>query len=285
MSLLIISGISGSGKTLVSHYLEDMGYFCIDNLPPQMLLGVSRLQASTPSARKMAVVVDSRSQELFEALDNELNALNKQGVEYKLMFIYTEPDIILNRYKQTRRKHPLANSTDTLEEAIKKEYELCRPIQQRADIEIDTTHLRNQQLRNAIIDMFKEDSYEGLTVKLISFGYRNGLPNEADLVFDVRCLPNPFYIEELRQHDGLEDVVYDYVFSFEQSRKMGDSIVSFLKDFLPYYEAEGKSELIVGIGCTSGHHRSVSMTRYLKEKLDGTNYRVLMVSRDIDKDF
>ena len=285
MSFLIISGISGSGKSLVSNYLEDMGFFCIDNLPPQLLLPVSKLQTDSPSARKLAVVIDSRSQEMFETLDNELNQLDSQGIEYKLVFIYTEPEVILNRYKQTRRKHPLANSTATLQDAIDKEYILCKPIQARADLEIDTTHLKNQQLRKTIIDMFKEDEFEGLTVKLISFGYRNGVPNEADLVFDVRCLPNPFYIEELRNHDGMEDVVYDYVMSFPQSQQMGTKIADFLKTFLPYYENEGKSELVVGIGCTSGHHRSVTMARDIRKRMQGSNYRILMVNRDIDKDF
>ena len=284
MSLLIISGISGSGKSTACNTLEDMGYFCIDNLPPQLLLPVAKLQAEGQT-KKMAVVIDSRSRNMFDTFLSELDELDENGIKYRLVFIYTEPDVILTRFKQTRRRHPLSDVYKTLEEAIDAEYRLCQPIQERADIEIDTTYLNIRQLRENVADLFRESEYEDLTIKLVSFGYRNGIPNEADLVFDVRCLPNPFYIPELKEHTGEEDPVYDYVFSFDQSKVMGDKIVEFMKYFLPYYVEEGKKELVVALGCTSGHHRSVAFVRYLEEKLKDTNYQVVTVNRDINKEF
>ena len=286
MSLLIISGLSGAGKSLVSNCLEDLGYFCIDNLPPQLLSAVSKLQADSTSASKMAVVIDSRSQEMFETLNAELDRLNEQGINYKLVFLFAESDVLLNRYKQTRRKHPLmSEQIPSLEDAIEKEIEQTQAIKHRADYQIDTSHLKNAQLRKTIIDMFREADYDGITLKLMSFGYRNGLPNEADLVFDVRCLPNPFYIDELRNFNGLDKEVYDYVFSFEQSRNMGDDIANFITTYMPYYTTEGKNELIVAIGCTSGHHRSVSFVTYVRNKLKDSKYQIIEIHRDIDKEF
>ena len=286
MKLLIISGISGSGKSMAINALEDIGYYCIDNLPPQLLLPVSRLIQGNVANRNLAVVIDSRSKEMFESLSSELDTLNANNIRYQLVFIYAEKEVILNRYKQTRRKHPLiSDQIPTLQEAIEKEYELCRQIQNRADTVIDTTRLTSTRFRNTIIETFKLTDYEGMTVKLISFGYRNGIPNEADIVYDVRCMPNPFYIEELKPLSGLDDEVYDYVFSFAQSVSMGEKMVEFLSEFLPYYQQEGKSELVVAIGCTSGHHRSVSFTRYLQQQLNKLNYEIITVHRDIEKAF
>lgn len=286
MGLLIISGLSGAGKSLVSNCLEDLGYFCVDNLPPQLLSAVAKLQADNPTAKNLAIVVDSRSQEMFETFNAELDKLDKEGFDYKLIFLGADKDVILNRYKQTRRKHPLVNEQmPSLEDAIDKEIVLMMPIRNRADYQIDTSHLKNAQLRQTIVDMFRETDYAGITIKLISFGYRNGIPNEADLVFDVRCMPNPFYLEELRDKSGLDQEVYDYVFSFEQSREMADDIVNFIDKFMPHYVEEGKNELIVAVGCTSGHHRSVSFVKKIKQQLDGLKYQVIEIHRDIDKEF
>ncbi len=286
MSLLIISGYAGSGKSLVCNTLEDMGYYCIDNLPPQLLLPVCRLQTDNPTTKNMAVVIDSRSQEMFNTFLSELDQLEKASIEYSLLFIYTESDVVLNRFKQTRRKHPLiSDKTPTLEGAIEKEAELCQPIMDKADIVIDSTNLKAQQLKQTIIDTFSTGSFAGLTIKLISFGYRNGIPNEADLVFDVRCMPNPFYCEDLRNHTGLEDCVYEYVFNHPQAQEMSVKILDFVKTFLPYYVDEGKNELVIAIGCTSGHHRSVAFVKNIEEALKETNYHLVIVHRDIDKEF
>ena len=286
MSLLIISGLSGAGKSLVCNNLEDIGYFCIDNLPPKLLIPVCRLQLDNVTTKNMAIVVDSRSQEMFEDFITELDALKEQNMDYQLIFITCERDTLLTRFKQTRRKHPLVSAkSPSLEEAINREIEICLPVMDRADIVIDTTHLKVGQLRQNIIDAFKDADYGGMTIKLISFGYRHGIPNESDLVYDVRCLPNPFYIDELKHNSGLDDNVYEYVFGFEQSVSMAEKIMDFLYEFIPYYQREGKNELVVSIGCTSGHHRSVSFVRYIEEKLKKTQYRTVIVHRDIDKEY
>ncbi|MBQ1315182.1 MAG: RNase adapter RapZ [Erysipelotrichaceae bacterium] len=286
MSLLIISGLSGAGKSVVCNNLEDIGYFCIDNLPPQLLIPVCRLQLDNPTTRNLVIVVDSRSQAMFDSFLSELNELKKQNIDYQLLFITCEPETLLGRFKQTRRKHPLVSrNVPSLEDAIQKDIEICRPVMEQADVVIDTTHLRPQQLRQNIIDMFKDADYDGMTIKLISFGYRNGIPNESDLVYDVRCLPNPFYVDELKHCSGLDDNVYDYVFSFPQSVSMSGKIMDFLYEFIPYYQSEGKNELVVSIGCTSGHHRSVSFVRYIDEKLRAAGSRTVVVHRDIDKEY
>ena len=283
MNVLIISGISGSGKSLASNTLEDLGYFCIDNLPAKLLSQACKLQGSLQ--KRLAVVIDSRSQD-YDTLNEELDKLKEEGIDYKLLFIYANSSVIMNRFKQTRRKHPLVSARiPSLEEAIRREYELCLPIQMRADYEIDTSHLSAGKMKETLTEMFSEGPYSAMTVKLVSFGYRNGLPSEADLIYDVRCLPNPFYIPELRNFSGLDDPVYDYVFSFEQSKIMGEKILDFLHVFLPYYAEEGKTELVVALGCTSGHHRSVSFVRRLQEGLRDSAYRVVVIHRDIEKEF
>lgn len=286
MSILIISGLAGSGKSLVCNSLEDLGYYCIDNLPPQLLLPVCRLQTDNPTTRNMVVVVDSRSQEMFETFMSELDVLKENGIEFRLVFIYTDPEVLMNRFKQTRRKHPLiSDRIPTLEEAITREMEICRMVMDRADVVIDTTNLRTQQLQQTIRDTFSLTDHNDLMVKLISFGYRNGIPNEADLVFDVRCMPNPYYVPQLSQLTGLDQEVYDYVFSFEQSHQMADMITSFITTFLPYYVKEGKNELVIAIGCTSGHHRSVCFVKKTAERLAGSDSHLVVVHRDIDKEF
>mgnify|MGYP002870090073 CR=1 FL=1 len=283
MNILIISGISGSGKSLACNTLEDLGYFCIDNLPAQLLPQACKINNSLK--KKMAIVVDSRSQD-YSTLNEQLDRLDADKVNYKLLFIYSEADVIMNRFKQTRRKHPLiSEQIPSLEEAIQKEYTLCKPIQERADYQIDTTYLTAAKLKKSLSDLFGEEGYEGMTIKLVSFGYRNGLPNEADIVVDVRCLPNPFYIPEMRNLSGLDDEVYNYVFSFEQSRTMGEKLMEYLEYFLPYYMEEGKTELVIALGCTSGHHRSVSFVRYMQEKCRVFHNKVVVIHRDIEKDY
>lgn len=286
MSILIISGISGAGKSLACNTLEDAGYFCIDNLPPQLLLPVCQMQMDSQIRRNLAIVVDSRSLERFNSFNAELDRLDQNGIDYKLLFIYTSPEVILKRFKQTRRTHPLVSEeTPSLQEAINKEYELCRSIQERADYQIDTTNLKSGQFRDLLLKTFSEEEYRGLSVKLVSFGYRNGIPSEADLVYDVRCMPNPFYIDELKQKDGTDQEVYDFVFNFSQSHLMEDKIMEFITTFMPFYQEEGKNELVIAIGCTSGHHRSVAFVESITKKLRDQGHRVVTIHRDIDKEF
>lgn len=282
MSVLVISGISGAGKSVALHTLEDVGYYCIDNLPPALLGAVSKLNVNN----KLAVTIDSRSLDKYETVLVEMENLKKEGIEIHSLFLYCEKDIILKRYKQTRRKHPLlSEETPTLEMAIEKEFDLCQSVMEEFDVVIDTSYTNNSKLRQLIIDTYTQNDYKGIIIKLISFGYKNGLPSEADLVYDVRCMPNPFYIEKLRNHTGLEDCVFDYVFSFEQANTFASMMSEFIKKSLPYYIEEGKNELVIGIGCTSGHHRSVSFVRKLTEDLKELNQRIIVIHRDIEKDF
>lgn len=282
MSVLVVSGISGAGKSVFLKALEDIDYYCIDNLPPALLVAVSKLNVN----KKLAVVIDVRSNELYDTLLNEVDNLKRENIDYTLVFLDCDKDSILSRYKYTRRSHPLISQKHpTLESAIDYEYELCKRVKNEADIVIDTTHFNPVQLRQYIIDAFKQDGYKSLTIKLISFGYKNGLPLEADLVYDVRCLPNPFYIAELKMSSGLDDNVFDYVFSFKQSEVFGEKIFDFIKYALPYYVEEGKNELVVAIGCTSGRHRSVAFVRHLERKIEQLNHRIITFHRDIEKEF
>jgi len=280
--VLVISGISGAGKSVFLKTLEDIGYYCIDNLPPALLVAVSKLNVN----KKLAVVIDVRSNELYDTLLNEIDNLKKENIEYTLVFLDCDRDTILNRYKYTRRSHPLISEEHpTLESAIDYEYRMCKRVKNEADIVIDTSHFNHSQLRQYAIDSFKQDDYKSLTIKLISFGYKNGLPLEADLVYDVRCLPNPFYIAELKMNSGLDDNVYNYVFSFEQSEVFAQKIFDFIKYALPYYVEEGKNELVVAIGCTGGRHRSVAFTRHLENLLKDLKHRIITYHRDINKEF
>ncbi len=287
MSLLIISGISGSGKSQVSNALEDLGYFCIDNLPPQMLTPVAKLSQDDSVARDLCVVIDARSQNMFQTFKTEFARLRADHIDCKLVFISCEKDTILDRYKQTRRSHPLmvSNPQLSLTDAIDADYEMCRPVMALADYVIDTTHLSIQQLKRLVTDTFKQSDYQGLTIKLISFGYRNGIPADADLVLDVRCMPNPYYVAELKQLSGLDQAVYDYVFSFAQARTLADKYIDLVEYALPFYVEEGKAELDIAIGCTSGHHRSVAFVRNFEARLQHNDCNVVVIHRDIQQPY
>jgi len=285
--MYVISGISGSGKSQVSNALEDIGFFCIDNLPPQMLVPVAKLAQDNPAIKDLCVVIDARSQNMFRTFQTELSKLKSDKIDCKLIFITCEQDVILDRYKQTRRNHPLmvANPAMSLTDAIKMDFAICQPIMELADYVFDTTHLTIQQLKKMAIDTFKQSDYTGLTIKLVSFGYRNGIPADADLVLDVRCMPNPFYVAELKTHTGLDQDVYDFVFSYEQSRRLADKFIDMLEYALPYYVEEGKMELVVAVGCTSGHHRSVAFVRNFAARLEHTDYNIVVIHRDLQQPY
>jgi len=282
MSLLVISGISGAGKTQAATTLEDIGYNVVDNLPPSLLLAVSKLN----EANNVAVIIDSRSKDKYDTLLEECNKLKQAGIEYQLVFLDCEQDVILGRYKETRRTHPLTSKKyPTLESAIEHEYQLSKEIKDAADIVIDTTKIDSHQLKKLIKDTFKLEDYQGITIKLISFGFKNGLPSEADLVYDVRCMPNPFYINELKPLSGNDQEVVDYIFGFEQSTRLLNMMNDFIHFSLPYYIEEGKNELVIGIGCTSGHHRSVAFVNKIRPLLEDLGYNIVVIHRDIDKRF
>ena len=281
MKTLVISGLSGAGKSKAASYLEDMGYYIVDNMPAAMILKFAEFAQSSRYER-VALVYDVRTSTAFTELFGVLDQLTAMGCDCSLLFLEASSETIIKRYKETRRRHPLSGRTDTLEEAVLREQELLSGVRARADVVIDTTRLSTAQLQQEMLRRFGEGCGEsGMSVTVTSFGFKHGLPLDADLVFDVRCLPNPFYQEELRHKTGLDDPVRDYVFSFQESRGLLEQIRGFLRYTLPLYAGEGKTELVVAIGCTGGHHRSVAMTHAAAEFCRELGYPTREVHRDI----
>lgn len=281
MKTLIISGLSGAGKSKAASYLEDMGYYIVDNMPAAMILKFAEF-ARGSCYERVALVYDVRTAISFTEIFGVLEQLKELGCACSLLFLEASAETIIKRYKETRRRHPLAEKTDTLEQAVLREQELLSPVRARADVVIDTTHLPTAQLQQEMIRLFGSgEGQEGMGITVTSFGFKHGLPLDADLVFDVRCLPNPFYLEELRHKTGLDAPVRDYVFSFKESQGLLEQMQSFLDYALPLYAGEGKTALVVAVGCTGGHHRSVAMTHALARFCQDKGYPTREIHRDI----
>ena len=285
MEILIISGLSGAGKSRAASFLEDMGFYIVDNMPAAMILKYAEYCAGgSQRYDKVALVYDVRTSnsptELFDVLDT----LKHSGV-CSLLFLEAEPETIIKRYKETRRRHPLMKQADSLEKAVLEEKDMMAPLRQRADYIIDTTHLSTAQLRGELLRNFGSGAAEkeGMTVSVTSFGFKHGLPMEADLVFDVRFMPKPYYIQELREKTGLDRAVSDYVFSFQQTHDYMAKLRDLLAFTLPLYAEEGKTELVIAIGCTGGHHRSVAVTHALAADIRDLGYRVRENHRDMNR--
>ena len=285
MEILIISGLSGAGKSRAASFLEDMGFYIVDNMPAAMILKFAEFCAGgSQRYDKVALVYDVRTSnsptELFDVLDT----LKHSGV-CSLLFLEAEPETIIKRYKETRRRHPLMKQADSLEKAVLEEKDMMAPLRQRADYIIDTTHLSTAQLRGELLRNFGSGAAEkeGMTVSVTSFGFKHGLPMEADLVFDVRFMPNPYYIQELREKTGLDRAVSDYVFSFQQTHDYMAKLRDLLAFTRPLYAEEGKTELVIAIGCTGGHHRSVAVTHALAADIRDLGYRVRENHRDMNR--
>ena len=285
MEILIISGLSGAGKSRAASFLEDMGFYIVDNMPAAMILKFAEFCAGgSQRYDKVALVYDVRTSnsptELFDVLDT----LKHSGV-CSLLFLEAEPETIIKRYKETRRRHPLMKQADSLEKAVLEEKDMMAPLRQRADYIIDTTHLSTAQLRGELLRNFGSGAAEkeGMTVSVTSFGFKHGLPMEADLVFDVRFMPNPFYIEDLRPRTGLDQAVADYVFHFPQTQDYMRRLEDLLAFSLPLYAEEGKTSLTIAVGCTGGHHRSVAVTHALAGFIHGLGYQVLENHRDMTR--
>lgn len=286
MEFIIVTGMSGAGKSKVIDALEDIGYFCVDNIPPHLLCKFADLhKISGGSIDKIAVVVDSRGRDMFRNFLSSLDELRKQDIRFRLLFLDADDTILLKRYKEGRRKHPLLDGSGiiTIEEAIRLERTLLASARQRADYVIDTSQMAVSQLKERTVNIFMEDASRAMLVHCMSFGFKNGLPSEADLVFDVRCLPNPFYVPELKEHTGLEKSVHDYVMQFAQSRQLLEKLMDLLDFLLPLYMEEGKSQLVVAIGCTGGKHRSVVFAQELSRHISQKNVHVIVNHRDKDK--
>lgn len=285
MEMLIITGMSGAGKSRAIDTMEDIGYYCVDNMPVKLIGKFAELaNQSEGSISKMAVVVDARGGSMFQDLGNVLDELDRSEIEYKLLFLDCDNDILLTRYKETRRKHPLLKGENTsLEQAIAKEREILFEARQRADYIIDTTHLAPLQLKEKLLSIFLDDISSGMLINCMSFGFKHGVPREADLVFDVRCLPNPFYIKELKYKTGMDFEVSDYVMSWPQSQELYRKLEELIDFLIPLYISEGKSQLVIAVGCTGGKHRSVTFAEKLFNHLLDKGKKVTVNHRDITK--
>ncbi len=287
MKLLIVTGMSGSGKSSVMDVLEDIGYYCIDNIPPKLIsrfVDLCRMTDNPPE--KVAVAVDIRSGDMFAEIFLSWQALrSEQDVEVKVIFIEASDEVLIKRYKETRRKHPLDEKfSGNMHEAIKYEREQLSQLREIADYYIETSLLSSSQLKEQVKELFLTKTSDSLSIKVMSFGFKYGVSTESDLVFDVRCLPNPYYIDELRCHTGCENCVRDYVMSFEQSQKLLEKLKDLIDYLIPLYIHEGKSQLVIAFGCTGGKHRSVTFAELIAKHLISEDYRVQKYHRDITKD-
>ena len=279
-----IIGLSGAGKTRVINALEDIGFYCVDNIPPALLGGFADLCYS-PAAHhgRSAIVMDSRSGKMFRELPHALEELRCRHIPYCILFLEASAEVLLRRYKETRRRHPLLDECDgCLEDAIREERRLLKPIRDAADYIIDTTSLSPSQLRGRIVTIFEGETTPML-ISCQSFGFRNGLPQDADLVFDVRCLPNPYYVPELKEHDGTEGPVRDYVMNAAATEEFWRRLTPIVDYLLPQYRQEGRTELVLAIGCTGGRHRSVAIAAALNDHLLSKGLDSTNINRDVDK--
>jgi UPF0042 nucleotide-binding protein len=283
MRFVIVTGLSGAGKSQVSRFMEDIGFYCIDNMPPKLLKSFAEICYQS-KLDKVAIVTDLRGGEMFTQIFDALEKLQKSDYDYEILFLEAADEALIKRYKETRRKHPLISENDTVIDAITKERAVLSKIRAVSHNIIDTSNLTVTQLKEQITSIYKEgNKYEGIVTYVVSFGFKHGVPLDADLVFDVRFLPNPFYFAGLKEMTGEDKPVSDFVMKYSQSqeflRKLND-MVSFL---IPYYIEEGKSQLVIGIGCTGGQHRSVTIAKELYSHLKAEGHNVFLRHRDIEK--
>jgi UPF0042 nucleotide-binding protein len=285
MELLIISGLSGAGKSRAAAILEDMDFYCVDNMPVVLMPKFVELCLVTRGRyERVALVTDVRARENFEELFKALDEIREMGCDHKILFIEASIESIVKRYKETRRRHPLDQEGRDLEQAVQRENAMLMPVRVRADYIIDTSELTLGQLQRKLFKIFKEGHDDkAINIEVKSFGFKYGLPMEADLVFDVRFLPNPFYVNELRELSGLDGPVHDYIFKFEQTRKFMQYLSTMVEFLLPNYVEEGKHNLMICIGCTGGHHRSVAIAKALADTIAEKGYPVHCTHRDIEK--
>ncbi len=277
--------MSGAGKSQAANTLEDLGWYCIDNMPAQLILKFAELySAASGKIEKVAFVMDIRGEAEFGTLFSELDILRARGFNCRTVFLDCADDVIISRYKFTRRTHPLVAANGmSITEALKAEREILSAAASRADYSIDTTKMTPAQLKEKIYAIANTDTVSGLLVTCMSLGFKHGAANEADLVFDVRCFPNPYYYDELKEHTGLEACVRDFVFSHEETLKFTDKLYDMIDYLLPLYRNEGKAQLIIAIGCTGGKHRSVAITEALASHIKKAGYNTVTIHRDITK--
>ena len=280
----VVTGLSGSGKTQVVRFLEDRGFFCIDNMPPMLIPQVAQLFVSMNGKYdRIAFVVDTRVGEFINELLDNLKTLRDSGYPCKLLFLDADDETLVKRYKETRRVHPLSGNKGLLD-SIQRERKILQQLFLAADYVINTSKMSLHELSSELKKIYdKDETGTNLTIDISAFGFKYGLPLDSDLVFDVRCFPNPFYIDELKEKTGLDTEVRDYVMGFSQSQEFMKKLEDMILFLLPLYIEEGKTSLTVAIGCTGGKHRSITMAYLLGEFLTQKGYKVNMVYRDVEK--
>ncbi len=287
MEFLIFTGLSGAGKSNALKTMEDIGYYCVDNIPATLLRVFYDLceKSTDPLMKKVAVVIDVRGGTSFEYVTIEIHKMRKENKNLKIFFLDAKDDVLITRFKETRRHHPLYDkvSDRSTKAALQLERESLSIIKKSADFFIDTTYMSNKQLSERLRNIFLEKSSDSLIITFLSFGFKYGIPLEADIVFDARCLPNPYYIPELKPLTGLDLSVNEYVLNSKTTQEFMEKILEFLDYSIPLYQKEGKSEIVVAIGCTGGKHRSVTLARSFNNHFLKKGYKSTIQHRDIWK--
>ena len=285
MEFIIISGLSGAGKSKVASFLEDIGFYVVDNMPAPLMPKFAELCMAGPGRYdRVALVTDIRGGQTFDGLFDALHELHRMGCAYKILFVEASVETIIKRYKETRRMHPLSSTSRSLDEAVRQERTVLAPVRQRAEYIIDTSALSTAKLRGEVLRLFGDGgSTPAMSVSVISFGFKYGIPIEADLVFDVRFLPNPFYVEKLRPMSGMDAEVQEYVLRSDVAKNFLSKLTDMVDFLLPQYAAEGRYALTIGIGCTGGQHRSVAVAKVLTDYLAARDANVRLRNRDFPK--
>ncbi|NNG67039.1 RNase adapter RapZ [Caldanaerobacter subterraneus] len=284
MRFVIITGLSGAGKTQALKAMEDMGFFCIDNFPPALIPKLADLFYQSKNIDKVALGMDLRGGQFFEDIYSSLDFLKKNNYDYEIVFLEASDEVLIKRFKETRRRHPLSEE-GRIVDGINEERKRLSDIRKIANYIIDTSNLTSSQLKEELSNIFlKGKKFKGIIIDVMSFGYKYGIPLEADLVFDVRFLPNPFYIDELRPLTGNDEKVKEYVMKWEEAKEFLEKLGDMIKFLIPYYIREGKSQLVIAIGCTGGKHRSVAIANALYDLLKKEDYSVVVNHRDIGEE-
>ncbi|AGR07870.1 RNase adapter RapZ [Listeria monocytogenes] len=282
LKLVIITGMSGAGKTVAMQSLEDLGYFCVDNLPPSLLPKFWELMKESDKMDKIALVMDLRGREFFDSIEPALDELdNTNFITTKILFLEADDKVLVSRYKETRRHHPLEPNGSVLD-GINAERELLSDLKGRSQLVINTSNMAPRELRERINNEFQTEDKDIFNVQLMSFGFKYGIPIDADLVFDVRFLPNPHYIDKMRPLTGLNEDVYEYVMKWPETQTFLDKLVDLLMFTLPFYKREGKTQLVIAIGCTGGQHRSVALTEFVGKTIQ-QKYETTISHRDMKR--
>lgn len=283
MNVIIVSGLSGSGKSNGVNILEDIGYYCIDNIPAALMPQFVELCVRNEKLDNVAMVVDARGSDFLDDIDDSLKSLESSGINYRILFFEASDETLERRFKETRRSHPLSGKTHDIAKALSEERRLLSPLRSRADFIIDTTYLTVKQLRKRMTEIFLGDCKGSMKIHFMSFGFKYGMPSDADIVIDVRCLPNPFYEESLRPLTGKDKPIRDYVLGKEKTQGFISRFEALLSYLIPLYTEEGKSSLTVAVGCTGGKHRSVTLADYFADYVSENIAPATSDHRDINK--